>query len=126
MTRDPHGVAGTHVTIVEVGPRDGLQNESTLISTADKIRYIDLLSAAGLPVIEVTAFVNPKWVPQMADASAVFKGVSQRPGTSYSALVPNMVALERAMAAGEASAFMATCLNRTDLRRWPPNLQALA
>ena len=80
MTLDPHGVAGTHVTIVEVGPRDGLQNESTLISTADKIRYIDLLSAAGLPVIEVTAFVNPKWVPQMADASAVFKGVSQTTG----------------------------------------------
>lgn len=88
------------VTIVEVGPRDGLQNESTLVSTADKIAFVDRLSAAGLPVIEVSAFVNPKWVPAMADASEVFERIGRREGTRYAALVPNLVGLERAHAAG--------------------------
>jgi hydroxymethylglutaryl-CoA lyase len=87
------------VTIVEVGPRDGLQNERAALSTADKIAYIDRLSAAGLPVIEVTAFVSPKWSPQMADASAVFAGIERRHGTRYTALVPNLTGLERAAAA---------------------------
>ena len=88
------------VTIVEVGPRDGLQNEKAAVSTADKIEFINRLSAAGLPVVEVTAFVSPKWVPQMADASDVFAGIIKRPGTRYSALVPNLTGLDRAMAAG--------------------------
>src|SRR5258707_8349754 len=88
------------VTIVEVGPRDGLQNESVLVSTADKIAFVDLLSAAGLPVIEVSAFVSPKWVPQMADASEVFAGIAQRDRTRYTALVPNVAGLDRALAAG--------------------------
>jgi hydroxymethylglutaryl-CoA lyase len=88
------------MTIVEVGPRDGLQNEQAAVSTADKIEFINRLSAAGLPVIEVSAFVSPKWVPQMADAAAVFGGIVKRPGTRYSALVPNVAGLERAMAAG--------------------------
>src|SRR5262245_3739220 len=88
--------------IVEVGPRDGLQNEAVAISTADKIEFINRLSGAGFPVIEVTAFVSPKWVPQMADASDVFAGITRRPGTRYSALVPNLAGLERAMAAGVA------------------------
>ena len=88
------------VTIVEVGPRDGLQNEAAAVSTADKIAFVDLLSAAGLPVIEVSAFVSPKWVPQMADASAVFAGIARRPGTRYTALVPNLAGLDRAMRAG--------------------------
>jgi len=88
------------VTIVEVGPRDGLQNERAAVSTADKIEFVNRLSAAGCPVIEVTAFVSPKWVPQMADAAAVFSGIVKRPGTKYSALVPNVAGLERAMAAG--------------------------
>jgi hydroxymethylglutaryl-CoA lyase len=88
------------VTIVEVGPRDGLQNESAAISTSDKIAFVDRLSAAGLPVIEVTAFVSPKWVPAMADASEVFAGISQREGTRYTALVPNVAGLERAHASG--------------------------
>jgi isopropylmalate/homocitrate/citramalate synthase len=87
------------VTIVEVGPRDGLQNERTALSAADKIAYIDRLSAAGLPVIEVTAFVSPKWSPQMADASEVFAGIARRPGTRFTALVPNLTGLERATAA---------------------------
>lgn len=91
---------GRHITIVEVGPRDGLQNEHVVVSTADKIAFIDHLSAAGLPVIEVSAFVSPKWVPQMADGTEVFAGITRRSGTRYSALVPNLPGLERAMAAG--------------------------
>jgi hydroxymethylglutaryl-CoA lyase len=88
------------VQIVEVGPRDGLQNESTRIPTADKIRFIDALSAAGLPVVEITSFVNPKWVPQLDDAEAVAAGIARRPGTRYSALVPNVAGIERALGAG--------------------------
>src|SRR5262245_3087820 len=88
------------VTIVEVGPRDGLQNEAVEISTADKVAFVDLLSAAGLPVIEVSAFVSPKWVPQMGDAAEVFAGIARRPGTRYPALVPNLSGLERAHQAG--------------------------
>jgi hydroxymethylglutaryl-CoA lyase len=87
------------VTVVEVGPRDGLQNEAATISTADKIAFVDKLSAAGLPVIEVGAFVSPKWVPQMADAEQVFAGITRRPGTRYTALVPNVAGLERAQQA---------------------------
>ena len=90
----------SHVTIVEVGPRDGLQNESAPVSTADKIAFVNLLSAAHLPVIEVSAFVSPKWVPQMADAAAVFAGITRAPGTRYTALVPNLAGLDRAIAAG--------------------------
>ena len=88
------------VTIVEVGPRDGLQNEAAAVSTADKIAFVDRLGAAGLPVIEVSAFVSPRWVPQMADASEVFAGITRRPGVRYTALVPNLAGLERAQAAG--------------------------
>ena len=88
------------VTLVEVGPRDGLQNEAAEIATEDKIAFVDRLSATGLPVIEVSAFVSPKWVPQMADASAVFAGIERRPGVRYTALVPNLEGLERAHAAG--------------------------
>jgi hydroxymethylglutaryl-CoA lyase len=92
--------ANTRVTVVEVGPRDGLQNEAATIATADKIRFVDLLTAANLPVIEVSAFVSPRWVPQMGDAADVFAGIARRPGTRYSALVPNLAGLERAQAAG--------------------------
>jgi len=89
----------SEVTIVEVGPRDGLQNESSTVSTADKVAFVDLLSAAGPPVIEVSAFVSPKWVPQMADAADVFAGITRRPGVRYTALVPNLAGLDRAQAA---------------------------
>ena len=89
----------SHVTVVEVGPRDGLQNESATISTPDKIAFVDLLSASGLRIIEASAFVSPKWVPQMADAAAVFGGIARRAGTEYTALVPNVAGLERAHAA---------------------------
>ncbi len=88
------------LAVVEVGPRDGLQNEAARLSTADKIAFIDRLSRAGLPVIEVTAFVSPKWVPQMADATEVLAGITRRPGTRYTALVPNQRGLERAVEAG--------------------------
>ena len=88
------------VLVVEVGPRDGLQNEPAQIATVDKIAFVDRLTAAGCPVIEVSAFVSPKWVPQMADATAVFAGIAKRPGTRYTALVPNLAGLERAHAAG--------------------------
>jgi hydroxymethylglutaryl-CoA lyase len=91
---------GRPVTVVEVGPRDGLQNERVVVPTADKIAFVDALSAAGLPAIEVSAFVSPQWVPQMADAAEVFAGIERRPGTRYSALVPNIAGLERALAAG--------------------------
>jgi len=87
------------VTVVEVGPRDGLQNESAQIPTAEKIAFVDRLSASGLREIEVSAFVSPKWIPQLADAAEVFQRIQRRPDTRYSALVPNMAGLERAIAA---------------------------
>jgi hydroxymethylglutaryl-CoA lyase len=90
----------SRVTVVEVGPRDGLQNEKAIVSTADKIAFVDALSGAGFPVIEVAAFVSPKWVPQMADAEQVCAGISRRPGTRYTALVPNLAGLERAQKSG--------------------------
>src|SRR6202171_2772844 len=88
------------ITIVEVGPRDGLQNERANVSTADKIAFVNRLSAARLPVIEVSAFVSPQWVPQLGDAEQVFAGIVRHPGTRYTALVPNPAGLERAQRAG--------------------------
>jgi hydroxymethylglutaryl-CoA lyase len=93
-------IRGRRITVVEVGPRDGLQNERVSVPTADKIAFVDRLSAANLPVIEVTAFVSPKWVPHMADAAAVFAGIARKPGIRYTALVPNVAGLERAVEAG--------------------------
>ena len=90
---------GSHVRITEVGPRDGLQNESVRIPTAIKIQFIDQLSAAGFPEIEVTSFVSAKWVPQLGDASEVMRGITRRTGTIYSALVPNERGLEDALEA---------------------------
>src|SRR2546426_4935988 len=90
----------TRITVVEVGPRDGLQNERAVVATADKIEFVNRLSAANLRVIEVSAFVSPKWVPQMADAADVFAGITRRPGTRYTALVPNLAGLDRALDAG--------------------------
>lgn len=88
------------VQIVEVGPRDGLQNESEPVSTAIKIELIDRLAAAGFVEIEAASFVSPRWVPQMADGSAVMAGIRRHPGVRYSALVPNLRGLESAIAAG--------------------------
>lgn len=88
------------VRIVEVGPRDGLQNEKAQIATADKIALIDRLSATGLRSIEATSFVSPKWVPQLADAAEVFSGIRRKPGVHYPVLVPNEQGYERARAVG--------------------------
>lgn len=88
------------VTVVEVGPRDGLQNEATPVATAAKVDFVDRLSSAGLPVIEVSAFVHPQRVPQMADAADVLRAIRRRPGTRYTALVPNVKGLRRALDAG--------------------------
>jgi hydroxymethylglutaryl-CoA lyase len=88
------------VKIVDVGPRDGLQNEPGSVPTEIKIGLIDRLSAAGLPAVEATSFVSPKWVPQMADAPQVMAGIRRKPGVSYPVLVPNLKGLEGAMAAG--------------------------
>ena len=77
------------VKMVEVGPRDGLQNEAQNVPTAVKIELIDRLADAGLPVIEATAFVSPKWVPQMADNAEVMAGIRRKPGVAYPVLVPN-------------------------------------
>src|SRR5829696_6548347 len=89
-----------HVKIVEVGPRDGLQNEPQPVSTEDKLELVDKLVLAGLKAIEVTAFVSPKWVPQMADHAEILRRVKRHPGVTYSVLVPNLKGLEAALAAG--------------------------
>lgn len=88
------------VTIYEMGPRDGLQNEKEIIATADKIHLIDLLSEAGFSKIEATSFVSPKWVPQMADAAEVMAGITRKPGVTYGVLTPNLKGFEAALAAG--------------------------
>jgi isopropylmalate/homocitrate/citramalate synthase len=88
------------VTVVEVGPRDGLQNETASLSTPDKVEFVNRLSAASFRVIEVAAFVSPKWVPQMAAAADLFAAIERAPGIRYTALVPNMAGLVRAHQAG--------------------------
>jgi hydroxymethylglutaryl-CoA lyase len=92
--------AGESVRIVEVGPRDGLQNETAWVPTPAKIALIDRLSATGLRSIEATSFVSPKWVPQLADAAEVYSGITRRPGVSYPVLVPNLQGYERAREVG--------------------------
>jgi hydroxymethylglutaryl-CoA lyase len=87
------------VRMVEVGPRDGLQNEPQTVPAAMKIALIERLSAAGLPVVEATSFVSPKWVPQMADAAEVMAGIARKSGTAYPVLVPNLRGFEAALAA---------------------------
>src|SRR5260370_23730211 len=88
------------VRIVEVGPRDGLQNEAAHIPTDAKVQFVDLLSAAGFSWIEATSFVHPKAVPQMADADEVYAAMRKKPGVHYVALVPKPRWLDRALAAG--------------------------
>ena len=107
------------VRIVEVGPRDGLQNEKAIVSTAAKIELIDRLSATGLRTIEATSFVSPKWVPQLADAAEVYAGIARRLGVRYPVLVPNEQGYERARAAGadEIAVFTAAseAFNKTNI-----------
>jgi hydroxymethylglutaryl-CoA lyase len=92
----------SHVRIVEVGPRDGLQNEKTIVPTPIKIELIDRLSQTGLATIEATSFVSPKWVPQLADAAEVYTAIKKKDGVRYPVLVPNLQGYERARAVGVA------------------------
>jgi len=93
-------MSGDRATLVEVGPRDGLQNEPGELPLAVKQRLVEDLAAAGLSVIEAGSFVNPKWIPQMADSEALFAAITRRPGVRYTALTPNLRGFERAVAAG--------------------------
>ena len=90
----------THVKIVEVGPRDGLQNEQQVVPTETKIELINRLADAGVRVIEATSFVSPKWVPQMGDNSAVMAGITRHPAAVYPVLTPNLQGFDAAVAAG--------------------------
>ncbi|MFK7976750.1 MAG: hydroxymethylglutaryl-CoA lyase [Halioglobus sp.] len=124
------------VQLVEVGPRDGLQNESTSIPVQAKIDLIDDLANAGHTAIEAGSFVNPKWVPQMADSEAVFAGINRKAGTRYAALTPNLKGFERALAAGatEVAVFTVTteafsqkntnCSIQESLERFAPVTEA--
>lgn len=101
------------VTVVEVGPRDGLQNEPGVVPTADKVRFIELLSDAGFQVIEATSFVSPRAVPQLADAEEVLRSVRRRPQVRYPVLVPNLRGLERALRAGAKEIAVFTAATET-------------
>jgi len=126
------------VTLVEVGPRDGLQNEPVPIATEDKIALVDQLSQAGFRQIEVTSFVSPKWVPQLADAAAVMAGITRAEKIRYAALTPNLRGFEAALAAGadEVAVFAAAtegfsqkninCSIAESLERFHPVMQEAA
>ena len=126
------------VKIVEVGPRDGLQNEQAEVSTAQKIELIDQLSDSGLRAVEAGSFVSPRWVPQMADSAQVLLGINRRDGVSYPCLTPNMIGFETAMACGvrEVAIFGAAsesfskkninCTITESLERFEPVMQAAA
>lgn len=101
------------VKVVEVGPRDGLQNEKVTIPTEARVEYITALADAGLKVIEAGAFVSPKWVPQMADTAEVYREIPKDPGVEYPVLVPNMKGLERAIEAGVKSIAIFTAASET-------------
>lgn len=124
------------VRLVEVGPRDGLQNEAQLISIADKVQLVDELTASGLSHIEVGSFVSPKWVPQMAGSSKVFAQIQREQGVTYAALTPNLRGFEDALAAGvkEVAVFAAAseafsqrninCSISESLERFAPIMEA--
>lgn len=107
----------TRVKVVEVGPRDGLQNEQAVVPPGVKIEFIERLAAAGLPAVETTSFVSPRWIPQLADADEVFRGISRRPGVAYPVLVPNLKGFERAAAAGAAEIAVFTAASETFNRK---------
>ena len=97
----------SQVKLVEVGPRDGLQNEQQIVPTATKIELIERLADAGLRVIEATSFVSPKWVPQMADNAAVMQGITRHPATVYPVLTPNLQGFDAALQAGAGASELA-------------------
>lgn len=106
-----------HVTMVEVGPRDGLQNEKRNLDAPVKIELIERLAGCGLPVVEAGSFVSPRWVPQMADSEAVLTGIERLPGTRYPVLVPNMAGFERAIAAGATEIAVFTAASESFSKR---------
>jgi hydroxymethylglutaryl-CoA lyase len=106
----------TAVQIVEVGPRDGLQNEKVQIPTAQKIQFIQLLAEAGLSAVEATSFVSPRAIPQLSDADAVMTGLTRRPSTAYPVLVPNLKGMERALSAGVRSIAVFTAASESFTR----------
>ena len=105
------------VKIVEMGPRDGLQNEAKVVSTADKVCFIDLLSASGLAAIEATSFVRPSAIPQLDDAEAVMAAIARRPGVTYLALTPNARGLDRARSAGMRAVAVFTAASESFTKR---------
>src|SRR5436305_5105297 len=104
------------VRVVEVGPRDGLQNEKVLLSTEQKIQFINMLAETGLPVVEATSFVSPRAIPQLSDASTVMAGLTRLPTTEYPVLVPNLKGMERALAAGVRSVAVFTAASESFTR----------
>jgi hydroxymethylglutaryl-CoA lyase len=115
--KSPYAAVPGRVTICEVGPRDGLQNEAQTVPADAKVRYVEMLVDAGITAIEVTSFVSPKAVPQMADADEVFPAVRKRPGVRYIALVPNPRGLDRAIAAGVKEIAVFTAASETFAQR---------
>ncbi len=107
----------SRVTVVEVGPRDGLQNEEAAVPTDVKVAFVDALSAAGLPVVEATAFVSPKSIPQLADGEEVFRRIAKLPGVRYPVLVPNEKGLDRAEASGVREIAVFTAASETFNRK---------
>jgi hydroxymethylglutaryl-CoA lyase len=107
----------SRIRIVEVGPRDGLQNQAASVPTDVKVAFVDALSAAGFDEIEVSSFVSPRWVPQLADAAEVFRRIQRRPGIRYSALVPNRQGLDRALDARADKVAVFTAASETFSRR---------
>ncbi len=107
----------TRIRVVEVGPRDGLQNEAAALTVDDRVRFVDALIAAGLPVVEVGAFVSPKWVPQMAGSDEVFRRIAKRSGTRTPVLVPNRTGYERARKAGAREIAVFTAASETFNRK---------
>ena len=101
------------VKLVEVGPRDGLQNEKTIVPAAVKIEFINRLSQSGLKTIEATSFVSPKWIPQLADAEKVFRSIEKKPGVAYPVLVPNEKGMQRALDAGAKEVSIFTAASET-------------
>src|SRR5258707_12991828 len=112
----PFANVPTAVQIVEVGPRDGLQNEKVQIPTAQKIQFIQLLAEAGLSAVEATSFVSPRAIPQLSDADAVMTGLTRHPSTTYPVLVPNLKGMERALAAGVRSIAVFTAASESFTR----------
>jgi isopropylmalate/homocitrate/citramalate synthase len=113
LSGSPFSYVPASVKIVEVGPRDGLQNEKVLIPTEQKIRFVQMLADAGLPVVEATSFVSPRAIPQLSDASLVMANIQRLPATEYPVLIPNLKGMERALEVGVRSIAVFTAASET-------------